>query len=163
MIYQPMLELLQYLRANNFQTFIVSGGDISFMRAWAEKVYGIPPQQVVGSAFKAGYDSTGIKRLPQFDFMDDGPGKPVGIYQHIGQKPVFAAGNSDGDYQMLQFASTNTLPHMEIYVHHTDSVREYAYDRGSPIGKLEKGLDDAPKYGWKIIDMKNDWKTVYAK
>lgn len=163
MIYQPMLELLQYLRANNFQTFIVSGGDISFMRAWAEKVYGIPPQQVVGSAFKAGYDSTGIKRLPQFDFMDDGPGKPVGIYQHIGKRPVFAAGNSDGDYQMLQFTSTNTLPHMEIYVHHTDSVREYAYDRGSPIGKLEKGLDDAPKYGWKIIDMKSDWKTVYAQ
>jgi hypothetical protein len=163
MIYQPMLELLNYLRANGFQTFIVSGGDIDFMRAWSEKVYDIPPQQVVGSSFKASYDSTGIKRLPQFNFMDDGPGKPVGIYQHIGKKPVFAAGNSDGDYQMLQFTSTNTLPHMEIIVHHTDSTREYAYDRGSPIGRLEKGLDDASKYDWKIVDMKKDWKTVFVK
>ena len=161
MIYQPMLELLQYLRANGFQTFIVSGGDISFMRAWVEKVYGIQPQQVVGSSFKVKFDSTGIRRLPQFDFMDDGPGKPVGIYQHIGKKPVFAAGNSDGDYQMLQFTSTNTLPHMEIIVHHTDSTREYAYDRGSPIGKLEKGLDDASKYGWVLVDMRNDWKRIY--
>lgn len=161
MIYQPMLELLQYLRANGFQTFIVSGGDISFMRAWAEKVYGIPPRQVIGSSFKVKFDSTGIGRLPQFDFMDDGPGKPVGIYQHIGKKPVFAAGNSDGDYQMLQFTSTNTLPHMEIIVHHTDSTREYAYDRGSPIGKLEKGLDDASKYGWVLVDMRNDWKRIY--
>jgi len=161
MIYQPMLELLQYLRVNGFQTFIVSGGDISFMRAWAEKAYGIPPQQVVGSSFKVSYDSTGIKRLPQFEFMDDGPGKPVGIYQHIGKKPVFAAGNSDGDYQMLQFTNTNSLPHMEIIVHHTDSTREWAYDRGSPIGKLEKGLDDAPKYGFVIVDMKRDWKKIY--
>jgi hypothetical protein len=163
MVYQPMLELLNYLRANGFQTFIVSGGDISFMRAWSEKIYGIPPQQVVGSSFQVSYDSTGIKRLPQFDFLDDGPGKPVGIYQHIGKKPVFAAGNSDGDYQMLQFTSTNTLPHMEIIVHHTDSTREYAYDRRSPVGKLEKGLDDAAKYGWKIVDMKNDWKMVFVK
>jgi phosphoglycolate phosphatase-like HAD superfamily hydrolase len=161
MIYQPMLELLQYLRANGFQTFIVSGGDISFMRAWAEKMYGIPPQQVIGSSFKVKYDSTGIERLPQFDFMDDGAGKPVGIYQHIGKKPVFAAGNSDGDYQMLQFTGTNTLPHMEIIVHHTDSIREWAYDRGSPIGKLEQGLDDAPKYGWVLIDMQKDWKRIY--
>jgi hypothetical protein len=161
MVYQPMLELLNYLRANGFQTFIVSGGDIDFMRAWSEKVYGIPPQQVVGSSFKISYDSTGIRRLPEFDFLDDGAGKPVGIYQHIGKKPVFAAGNSDGDYQMLQFTSTNTWPHMEIIVHHTDSEREYVYDRGSPIGRLEKGLDDAAKYDWKIVDMKNDWKMVF--
>jgi len=161
MIYQPMVELLQYLRANGFQTFIVSGGDISFMRAWAEKAYGIPPQQVVGSSFKVSYDSTGIKRLPQFEFMDDGPGKPVGIYQHIGKKPVFAAGNSDGDYQMLQFTSSNSLPHLGIIVHHTDSAREWKYDRGSPIGKLEKGLDDAPKYGWILVDMQRDWKKIY--
>ncbi len=161
MIFQPMVELLQYMRANGFQTYIVSGGDISFMRAWAEKAYGIPPQQVIGSSFKVSYDSTGIQRLPQFEFMDDGPGKPVGIYQHIGKKPVFAAGNSDGDYQMLQFTSTNALPHMEIIVHHTDSAREWKYDRGSPIGKLEKGLDDAPKYGWTIVDMQHDWKKIY--
>lgn len=162
MVFQPMLELLNYLRANGFQTFIVSGGDIDFMRAWAEKVYGIPPQQVVGSSFNVTYDSAGIERLPQFDFLNDGPGKPVGIYRHIGKKPVFAAGNSDGDYQMLQWTNTNTEPHMEIIVHHTDAAREWAYDRGSPIGKLEKGLDDAPKYGWKIVDMKNDWKTVFV-
>jgi hypothetical protein len=161
MIYQPMLELLNYLRANGFQTFIVSGGDIDFMRAWAEKTYGIPPQQVVGSSLKVKYDSTGIVRLPEFAFLDDGPGKPVGIYQHIGKKPVFAAGNSDGDYQMLQWTSTNTAPHMEIIVHHTDSTREWKYDRGSPIGKLEKGIDDAPKYGWVLVDMKQDWKRIY--
>src|SRR6478735_3753469 len=161
MIYQPMLELLQYLRANSFQTFIVSGGDIDFMRAWTEKLYGIPPQQVIGSSFKVKYDSTGIERLPEFSFLDDGPGKPVGIYRHIGKKPVFAAGNSDGDYQMLQFTGTNTLPHMEIIVHHTDSIREWAYDRGSPIGKLEKGLDDASKYGWAVVDMQHDWKKIY--
>jgi hypothetical protein len=161
MIYQPMLELLNYLRANSFQTFIVSGGDIDFMRAWTEKVYGIPPQQVVGSSLKVKYDSIGIVRLPVLDFWDDGPGKPVGIYQHIGKKPVFAAGNSDGDYQMLQWTSTNTQPHMEIIVHHTDSTREWKYDRGSPIGKLEKGIDDAPKYGWLLVDMKQDWKRIY--
>jgi trehalose-6-phosphatase len=161
MIYQPMLELMQYLRANGFQTFIVSGGDIDFMRAWSEKTYGIPPQQVIGSSFKVKYDSAGIERLPEFSFMDDGPGKPVGIYQHIGKKPVFAAGNSDGDYQMLQWTSTNTEPHMEIIVHHTDAVREWAYDSTSSIGKLKKGLDDAPKYGWVLIDMKNDWKRIY--
>jgi len=161
MIYQPMLELLNYLRANGFQTFIVSGGDIDFMRAWAEKTYGILPQQVVGSSLKVKYDSTGIVRLPEFAFLDDGPGKPVGIYQHIGKKPVFAAGNSDGDYQMLQWTSTNTAPHMEIIVHHTDSTREWKYDRGSPIGKLEKGIDDAPKYGWVLVDMKQDWKRIY--
>ncbi len=141
MIFQPMVELLQYLRANGFQTFIVSGGDITFMRAWAEKAYGIPSQHVIGSSFKVSYDSTGIKRLPQFEFMDDAAGKPVGIYQHIGKKPVFAAGNSDGDYQMLQWTSTNSLPHMEIIIHHTDSTREcMSYDRGSPIGQAGKGI-----------------------
>ncbi len=165
MIFQPMLELLQYLRTNGFQTFIVSGGEISFMRAWAEQVYGIPPQQVVGTVLKSEYrvknDTPYIVRIPALSLMDDGPGKPIGIYEHIGKKPVFAAGNSDGDYQMLQWTSSNTLPHMEIYVHHTDSTREYAYDRGSHIGKLEKGLDDAPKYGWTIVDMKRDWGKIY--
>lgn len=161
MIYQPMVELLQFLRAHGFETYIVSGGDISFMRPWVYKAYGIPPQQVVGSNFKVAYDSTGIQRIAQLEFMNDGPGKPVGIYQHIGKKPVFAAGNSDGDYQMLQWTSTNSLPHLEIYVHHTDSIREWKYDRGSPIGKLEKGLDHASRLGFVIVDMKNDWKKIY--
>jgi hypothetical protein len=165
MVYQPMLELLAFLRANGYQTFIVSGGDIAFMRAWVQKSYGIPPPQVVGSSMKSTYQMAGdtatIMRLPALNFMDDGPGKPIGIYEHIGKKPAFAAGNSDGDYQMLQWTSSNTLPHMEIIVHHTDSIREWKYDRGSPIGKLEKGLDDAPKYGWTIVDMKNDWKYIF--
>ena len=165
MVFQPMLELLQYLRANGFQTFIVSGGEISFMRAWAEKVYSIPPQQVVGTVLKSEYqvknDTPFIMRLPALNLNDDGPGKPIGIYEHIGKKPVFAAGNSDGDYQMLQWTSSNILPHMAIIVHHTDSAREYKYDRGSPIGKLEKGLDDAPTYKWVVVDMKNDWKNIY--
>ena len=161
MVFQPMLELLNYLRANGFKTFIVSGGDLAFMRAWVEKTYNIPPEQVVGSWFNVKYDSMGIMRLPELGFMDDGPGKPEGIYQHIGKKPVFAAGNSDGDYQMLQWTSTNTEPHMEIIVHHTDSVREWAYDRRSSIGRLEKGLDDAPKYNWLLVDMKKDWKQIY--
>lgn len=165
MIFQPMLELLQYLRANGFQTFIVSGGEISFMRAWAERVYGIPPQQVVGTVLKSEYqvknDTPYIVRLPSLNLNDDGPGKPIGIYEHIGKKPVFAAGNSDGDYQMLQWTSTNTLPHMEIYVHHTDSTREYAYDSLSSIGRLKKGLEDAPKYNWVIVDMQKDWKVIH--
>lgn len=167
MIYQPMLELLEYMRANNFKTFIVSGGDIDFMRAWAEKTYGIPPYQVVGSSMKVQYgvkDSVPqIDRLAQFDFMDDGPGKPVGIYRHIGKRPVFAAGNSDGDYQMLQWTTTGTGTRLGVIVHHTDSLREWKYDRNSHIGKLDKGLTDAPKYGWKLVDMKNDWKEVYPK
>ncbi len=165
MIYKPMLELLQYMRSKDFKTFIVSGGDIDFMRAWAEKTYGIPPYQVVGSSMKVQYDASdsvpSIERLPQFEFMDDGPGKPVGIYRHIGQRPVFAAGNSDGDYQMLQWTTTGSGPRMAIIVHHTDSTREWAYDRNSHIGKLDKGLTDAPKYGWKLVDMKNDWKTIF--
>ncbi|WP_336516909.1 HAD family hydrolase [Pollutibacter soli] len=168
MVYQPMLELLQYLRENQFKTFIVSGGDIDFMRAWTEKTYGIPNYQVVGSSLKAQYglnkDSVpSINRLAQFDFLDDGPGKPVGIYRHIGQRPVFAAGNSDGDYQMLQWTTTGTGTRLAIIVHHTDSVREWKYDRNSPIGKLDKGLTDAPKYGWKLVDMKNDWKVIFPK
>lgn len=165
MIYQPMVELLNYLRANGFKTFIVSGGGVDFMRPWVEQAYGIPPYQVVGSSGKVKYDSINGKpvqvKLPEVNFVDDKEGKPVGIHQYIGKKPVFAAGNSDGDYQMLQWTSTSTLPHMEIIVHHTDSTREWAYDRGSFIGKLEKGLDDAPKYGWILVDMKSDWKRIY--
>jgi hypothetical protein len=165
MVYQPMLELLNYLRANGYKTFIVSGGDINFMRAWVEKAYGIPPYQVVGSSFKSEYDTTmsspAIVKLPEFNFNDDKLGKPVGIYEHIGKLPVFTAGNSDGDYGMLQYTSTGSGPRFGMIVHHTDSIREYAYDRKSGLAKLDKGLDDAGKYHWVIVDMKNDWKKVY--
>ena len=165
MIYQPMLELMEYLRAHEFKTYIVSGGGIDFMRPWAEEVYGIPPQQVVGSSLKVKYEVKGdkpvIARLPEVDFIDDKAGKPVGIHQHIGKRPVFAAGNSDGDYEMLQYTTTGSGARFGIIVHHTDSVREWAYDRKSPIGNLEKGLDDAKKYGWVLVDMKRDWKKIY--
>jgi phosphoglycolate phosphatase-like HAD superfamily hydrolase len=165
MVYQPMLELLNFLRANGYKTFIVSGGDINFMRVWVEKAYGIPPYQVVGSSFKAEYDTTmtspAIVKLPEFSFNDDKLGKPVGIYEHIGKRPVFTAGNSDGDYGMLQYTSTGSGPRFGLIVHHTDSLREYAYDRKSGLAKLDKGLDDAGKYDWVIVDMKTDWKKVY--
>ena len=165
MIYQPMVELLQYLRANEYKTFIVSGGGVDFMRAWAEAAYGIPPYQVIGSSGKVVYDATGsksiLKKLPEINFVDDKEGKPVGIHQHIGKRPVFTAGNSDGDYAMLQWTSSGDGPHFGMIVHHTDSIREYAYDRGSHIGRLEKGLDDAVKYGWIVVDMENDWKLIY--
>jgi hypothetical protein len=165
MIYQPMVELLNYLRSNGYKTFIVSGGGIDFMRAWAEQAYGIPPYQVVGSSVNVKYDTINGKaeliKLAEFNFNDDKLGKPVGIHQHIGKRPVFTAGNSDGDYAMLQYTSTQSGPHFGMIVHHTDSLREWAYDRGSSIGRLEKGLDDAQKYGWLIVDMKQDWKKIY--
>lgn len=165
MIFQPMLELLQLLRTNGFQTFIVSGGEADFMRAWATDAYGIPPQQIVGSTLKTKFEIVNgkpvIRRLPQLNFVDDKAGKPVGIQQYLGKKPVFAAGNSDGDYEMLQWTSSNTLPHLGIIVHHTDAQREFAYDRKSHIGQLAKGLDSAARYGWQLVDMKNDWKTIY--
>jgi phosphoglycolate phosphatase-like HAD superfamily hydrolase len=165
MVYQPMQELLAYMRANGFQTYIVSGGDRDFMRAWSQATYGIPPNQVVGSSLKVSYeeknDTADIMRMPVFNFLDDGAGKPVGIYEHIGQKPVFAAGNSDGDYQMLQWTALGAGKHMEIIVHHTDSVREWAYDRQSKIGTLNKALDSASRFGWILIDMKRDWKKIF--
>ncbi|MEI8048180.1 MAG: HAD family hydrolase [Bacteroidota bacterium] len=165
MVYQPMLELLNYLRANGYKTFIVSGGDISFMRMWVEQAYGIPPYQVVGSSFKAKYNTTlsspAIVKLPEFSFNDDKLGKPVGIYEHIGMRPVFTAGNSDGDYGMMQYTSTGNGPRFGLYIHHTDAVREYAYDRESGLAKLDKGLDDADKYHWVVVDMKTDWKKIY--
>jgi hypothetical protein len=165
MVYQPMLELLNYLRANDFKTFIISGGGIDFMRPWTEQAYGIPPSQVVGSSLKAKYEvkdgKPTIMRLPEVNFVDDGPGKPVGIHQHIGQRPVFVAGNSDGDYEMMQWTMTNSLPHFGILIHHTDAGREWAYDRESHFGKLNKGLDDAAKYGWQVVDMKRDWKAIF--
>jgi hypothetical protein len=166
MIYQPMVELLNYLRTNGYKTFIVSGGGVDFMRPWVEKAYGIPPDQVVGSSVKVKYDTMDghpvLIKLPELNFIDDKEGKPVGIHQHIGKRPVFAAGNSDGDYAMLQWTTTAIgYPRIGLIVHHTDSVREWAYDRQSDIGKLEKALDDAEKFRWVIIDMKQDWKIIY--
>lgn len=166
LVYKPMVELLAYLRANGFKTYIVSGGGLEFMRPWVEAAYGIPPEQVVGSSIKLKYELSGdkpaLQRLPEVDFVDDGPGKPVGIAKFIGRRPVFAAGNSDGDLQMLQWTTLNTGPRFALIVHHTDAEREYAYDRQSHIGKLDKALDEAPSRGWLVVDMKNDWKTVYG-
>lgn len=167
MIYQPMVELLDYLRANGYKTFIVSGGGIDFMRVWAEKAYGIPSYQVVGSSVKSKYEvgadgKSFLTKLPALNFNDDKEGKPVGIHQHIGKRPVFTAGNSDGDYQMLQYTTTGPGPRFGLIVHHTDDVREVAYDRDSHIGKLEKGLDDAAKNNWLVVDMKQDWNKIYA-
>ncbi|WPR75245.1 HAD family hydrolase [Algoriphagus sp. NG3] len=165
MIFQPMLELLELLREYEFKTFIVSGGGIDFMRAWAEEAYGIPPYQVVGSMMGLSYvDSTAtpeLRKTPDLFFNDDKAGKPVGIARAIGKRPVFAAGNSDGDYQMLQYTTTGEGTRFGMIVHHTDSVRESAYDRDSPIGHLAKGLDDAAKYGWLVVDMAQDWKVIY--
>jgi hypothetical protein len=166
MIFQPMVELLNYLRDNGFKTFIVSGGGVDFMRPWVEQAYGISPDQVVGSSGKVKYevvDGTPVLiKLPELNFIDDKEGKPVGIHQYIGKRPVFAAGNSDGDYAMLQWTTTaNGYPRFGMLVHHTDSVREWAYDRQSHIGKLDQGLDDADKYNWTVVDMKADWKQIY--
>jgi hypothetical protein len=165
MVYQPMLEVLQYLRASGFKTYIVSGGGIEFMRPWTERVYGIPAEQVVGSQGKVKLEMRDGKpvllKLPEIDLIDDGPGKPVGIQYHIGKQPVIAFGNSDGDLQMLQWTTGRGSGRLGFIVHHTDAVREWAYDRDSPIGKLDKALDLAPAAGWIVIDMKNDWKKIY--
>lgn len=165
LVFQPMLELLTHLRANGFKTFIVSGGGIDFMRPWVEEVYGIPPEQVVGSSIKAEFRLDGdrpvIDKLPEIDFVDDGPGKPVGIHRFIGRRPIFAAGNSDGDLQMLQWTTLAGRPGFGLILHHTDAEREWAYDRASHVGKLDKALDEAPARGWTVVDMKSDWKAVY--
>jgi phosphoglycolate phosphatase-like HAD superfamily hydrolase len=165
MIFQPMVELLNYLRANGYKTFIVSGGGVDFMRPWVEEAYGIPSDQVVGSSGKVKYDLVDGKpvllKLAELNFIDDKEGKPVGIHQYIGKRPVFTAGNSDGDYAMLQYTVTGAGPRFGMIVHHTDASREWAYDRKSPVGNLEKGLDDAAKYNWLIVDMKRDWKKIY--
>ncbi len=165
MVYQPMVELLAYLRANGFKTFIVSGGGIEFMRPWTERVYGIPPEQVVGSSVKTKFEMRDGKpvlvRLAEINFIDDKAGKPVGINQHIGRRPIFAAGNSDGDLQMLQWTAAGDGPRHCLLVHHTDGDREWAYDRESKIGGLNKALDEATKRKWNIVDMKQDWETIY--
>ena len=165
LVYQPMLELLVYLRANEFKTYIVSGGGIEFMRPWTEKVYGIPPEQVIGSSIKTKFELRKGKpvlvRLPEINFIDDKQGKPVGINQHIGRHPVFAFGNSDGDLQMLQWTAAGPGPRFIGIVHHTDAQREWAYDRKSKIGQLDKALNEAFKRGWNVVDMKKDWKVIY--
>jgi len=165
LVYQPMLELLDYLRANGFKTFIVSGGGIEFMRPWVEKVYGIPSEQVVGSSIKVKFEMTDngpvLRRLPELDFFDDKEAKPVAIHKFIGKRPIAAFGNSDGDLQMMRWAASNKLKSFMLYVHHTDADREWAYDRESHIGRLDKGLDEAKEKGWAIADMKKDWKVIY--
>jgi len=165
MIYQPMLEVLAYLRTNGFKTFIVSGGGIEFMRPWTEKIYGIPPEQVIGSSIKTKFEMQDgrpvLLRLPELNFFDDKEGKPVGINQHIGRRPIAAFGNSDGDLQMLQWTTVGQGPRFALYVHHTDGEREWAYDRKSSIGRLDKGLDEAQAKGWTVVDMKRDWKFIY--
>ncbi len=164
-VYQPMLELLAYLRANGYKTFIVSGGGIEFMRPWTENVYGIPPEQVIGSSVKTKFEMRDGKpvlvRLPELNFIDDKAGKPVGINQHIGRRPIAAFGNSDGDLQMLQWTAAGDGPNLMVYIHHTDAEREWAYDRESHIGRLDKGLDEANTKGWMVVDMKKDWKVIY--
>ncbi|HEY6983469.1 HAD family hydrolase, partial [Reyranella sp.] len=166
LVYQPMLELMAYLRANGFKTFIVSGGGIEFMRPWTEKVYGIPPEQVVGSSGVTKFEirpdgAASLRKLPKVEFIDDGPGKPVGINRFIGRHPIFAFGNSDGDLQMLQWTAAWPGARFMGIVHHTDAEREYAYDRKSRIGKLDKALDEAEKRGWTVVDMKADWKQIF--
>lgn len=165
MVYQPMLEVLAYLRANGFKTFIVSGGGVEFMRVFAEKTYGVPPEQVVGSSIKTKFETRdGIPvliRLPEVNFIDDKAGKPVGINSHIGRRPIAAFGNSDGDLQMLQWTAAGAGKRFCLFVHHTDAEREWAYDRKSIVGQLDKGLDEAKARGWTVVDMKADWKTIY--
>jgi hypothetical protein len=165
MVYQPMLELLDHLRANGFETFIVSGGGIDFMRPWTEQVYGIPPEQVVGSSIRTKFELRDgrpvLVRLPELDFFDDKAGKPVGIHRHIGRRPLMAFGNSDGDLEMLQWTTAGAAPRFALLVHHTDAGREWAYDRASSIGRLDRALDEAIAKGWTVVDMKRDWERVF--
>lgn len=166
LIYAPMRELLDYLRGNGFKTYIVSGGEVEFMRAWAQDVYGIPPEQVIGTTFVTEFQMRDGKpvlmRTPKLDYNDDGPGKPVSINKFIGRQPIFAFGNSDGDLQMLQWTAAGSGKRFAGLVHHTDAKREWAYDRESKIGKLDKALDEATNKGWVIVDMEKEWKRIYA-
>ena len=166
LVYVPMQELLAYLRANGFKTFIVSGGSVEFMRPWANAAYGIPPEQIVGSQQEVKFEMQGGKpvltRGPSFAFIDDGPGKPVGIYRQIGRRPIAAFGNSDGDLEMLEATAAGEHRNFELIVHHDDAVREYAYDRASHIGKLDKAWDEAKAKNWTVVSMKGDWKKVFA-
>jgi len=165
LVYQPQLELLAYLRANGFKTFIVSGGGMAFMRPFSEKTYGIPPEQVVGSSIVAKFQmkdgKPALVRMPKIDFINDKAGKPVGIYQHIGRRPILAFGNSDSDMQMIEYTLAGEGRRLGLFVHHTDAKREYAYDRKSHVGTLDKALDQADAKGWIIVDMKKDWKQIF--
>jgi len=165
MVYQPMLEVLSYLRANGFKTFVVSGGGIEFVRPWAEEAYGIPPEQVIGSSIKTAFRMRDgeplLVRSPELNFFDEKEGKPVAINQHIGRLPIAAFGNSDGDLQMLQWTTAGPGPRLAVYVHHTDGDREWAYDRESSVGRLDEGLDEAREKDWIVADMKKDWKIIY--
>jgi hypothetical protein len=164
--YQPMLELLAYLRANGFKTFIVSGGGVEFMRPWTERVYGVPPEQVIGSSIKTKFQMRDgrpeLFRLPEVNFIDDGAGKPVGINEFIGRRPIAAFGNSDGDLEMLQWTTMSGGVRLGLIVHHTDAIREYAYDRDTSFGRLDKTLNAAATNHWLVVDMKNDWKRIFA-
>jgi len=165
MVFQPMIELMTYMRANGFKTYIVSGGGVEFMRVFSEKVYGVPPEQVIGSTGKTKFEIRDgmpvIMRLPEITFIDDKEGKPVGINQYIGRRPIAAFGNSDGDFQMLEWTSAGAGARLAAYVHHDDADREWAYDRNSSIGRLSLGLDAAGKRGWVVVSMKNDWKQIF--
>jgi phosphoserine phosphatase len=165
LVYQPMLELLDYLRANGFKTYIVSGGGVEFVRVFAEQRYGIPPEQVIGSTIKTRYESRdgqpAVVRLPEVDFIDDKAGKPLAINKFIGKRPIAAFGNSDGDFEMLEWTTSGPGARLGMIVHHDDAAREHAYDRKSHVGKLDRGLDDGMRRGWTITSMKNDWKTVF--
>ena len=167
MVYQPMLELLAYLRANGFKTFIVSGGGVEFMRPWVEGVYGIPPEQVIGSSGKLKFEQRDgrpvLLKLPELSFVDDKEGKPVGIQMHIGRRPLAAFGNSDGDLQMLQWTAAGSGPRFCLYVHHNDAAREWAYDRESSVGRLDKGFEEAKARGWTVVSIKDDWKVIYPE
>lgn len=166
LVYVPMQELLEYLRAHGFKTFIVTGGSAEFMRPWAEKAYGIPPEQIVGSVSATKFQLVNgvpmLIRLPKIDFVNDGPGKPVGIYRSIGRQPIFAFGNSDGDLQMLQWTAGGMGARFIGLLHHTDAQREFAYDRHSKVGKLDKALDEAHARGWTVVDMQRDWRRVFG-
>lgn len=165
MVYQPMLELLAYLRENGFKTYMVTGASEEFVRPWAEKTYGIPPEQIVGSNFKKKYELRNgepvIVQLPEFALVTDNEGKPLGINQYIGRRPIASFGNSDGDLQMLEWTTAGGGLRFALLVHHTDAVREWAYDRKSDIGRLDKALDAAKEKGWTVVDMKNDWKIIH--
>jgi hypothetical protein len=167
MAYQPMHEVLAYLKANDFKVFIVSGGGIEFLRVWAESVYGVPPENVIGSSIKTKYElrdgQPTIVRLPELNFIDDKAEKPIGIHQRIGRRPIAAFGNSDGDFQMLQWTTAGPGARLGMIVHHDDAGREFAYDCESHVGKLSRGLDEAAARGWSVVSMKKDWKTIYRE